>query len=148
MIWICKKYDELTVDDLYSILQLRSEIFVVEQNCVFQDMDDKDRLSFHLMAWKNNQLVAYSRLMPPGIAYDELSIGRVVVKNEMRGTGLGNLLMKKSIEAIYELLGKLPIKIGAQLYLKVFYESFEFEQCSDIYDEDGISHIKMIKPNT
>jgi ElaA protein len=143
--WICKKFDELTPFELYSIIRLRNEVFVVEQNCVFQDADNKDQLCYHLAGWQENMLVAYTRIIPAGIIYDQISIGRVVTFAGYRGTGTGKLLMEKSIHYAYDLFGKLPIKIGAQLYLKQFYESLSFVQCSDIYLEDGIEHIQMIR---
>lgn len=146
--WVLKKFEELTPYQLYAILQLRNEVFVVEQNCVFQDADDKDQNSYHLMGFHRNKLVAYTRLVPAGISYDEPSIGRVVTSPSVRRSGAGKELMQQSIEAIYHLFGRQPIKIGAQFYLKQFYESFGFEQVSDIYDEDGIDHIYMLKKAT
>lgn len=142
--WSCKAFNNLTPDELYSILQLRNRVFVVEQNCPFQDCDDKDQQSFHFGGWQKNKLMAYSRLMPPGLAYEETSIGRVVTSLSSRGSQIGKELMVKSIEKLYDLYGKTPIKIGAQLYLKSFYESLRFAICSDVYLEDGIKHIKMI----
>jgi ElaA protein len=143
--WTLKTFNELTVHELYAILRLRSEIFVVEQNCPFQDMDNKDQSSWHLMGWYKEKLVAYTRLLPPGTAYDYASIGRVVTSASSRGTGIGRQLMEKSISELQRLFGTGPIKIGAQLYLKEFYHSLGFEQSSDIYDEDGIDHIEMIR---
>jgi ElaA protein len=148
--WSCKAFNSLTPDELYSILQLRNEVFVVEQNCNFQDCDDKDQQSQHFMGWseelhpeQQNKLVAYTRLMPAGLAYEEISIGRVVTSPSVRSKQIGKELMVRSIEKLHELFGKLPIKIGAQLYLKRFYESLGFIQCSEVYLEDGIEHIKM-----
>lgn len=141
--WESKSFDELTNEELYKILQLRMEVFVVEQNCVFQDCDDKDQQSFHFSGWQQNKLVAYTRLVPPGLIYEEASIGRVVSSPSVRGSNIGKELIKGSIAELYKLFNKTPIKIGAQLYLKKFYESFGFVPCSDIYDEDGIDHIKM-----
>jgi ElaA protein len=143
--WILKRFDELTPYQLYAILQLRNEVFVVEQNCVFQDADDKDQASWHLMGFDENKLVAYTRLVPPGIAYEEPSIGRVVTSPSVRRFGAGRLLMQHSIDAVYNLFGHAPIKIGAQLYLKKFYESFGFEQVGEQYIEDNIPHIYMLK---
>jgi ElaA protein len=143
--WIIKNFDELSVHELYAILRLRSEVFVVEQNCVFQDMDNKDQSSWHLMGWDNNVLVAYTRLIPSGTSSPSASIGRVITSQIARGTGTGKLLMEKSIEEAKRLFGNVPIKIGAQLYLKEFYNSFGFKQSSDIYDEDGIDHIEMVR---
>ena len=144
--WQLKTFDTLTPTELYTILRLRSEVFVVEQNCVFLDMDDRDQASSHLMAWEENKLVAYTRLLPAGVAYNIPSIGRVVTSPTERGFGLGKLLMTKSIEACEQLYGKTPIRIGAQLYLKGFYESLGFSQSSGVYDEDGIDHIEMTRP--
>lgn len=144
--WLLKRFDELTPYQLYAILQLRNEVFVVEQNCVFQDADDKDQDSYHLMGFLNNKLVAYTRLVPAGVSYAQASIGRVVTSPSVRRGGAGKLLMQQSIDSLYNLFGKVPIKIGAQLYLQHFYESFGFERISDIYLEDGIEHIYMLKP--
>lgn len=143
--WILKRFDELTPYQLYAILQLRNEVFVVEQNCVFQDADDKDQSSWHLMGFDENKLVAYTRLVPPGVAYEEPSIGRVVTSPLVRRFGAGRQLMQQSIDSVYNLFGHAPIKIGAQLYLKKFYESFGFEQAGEEYLEDNIPHIYMIK---
>ena len=144
MNWICKPFEELSPKELYAILQLRNEVFVVEQNCVLQDADDKDQFSWHFMGWQNDQLAAYTRLVPKGISYRETSIGRVVIFPKMRKSGIGKELMEKSIGMIFQLWGRQPIRIGAQVYLKRFYESFGFQQCSDIYLEDNIEHIQMI----
>ena len=144
--WTLKKFDELTPHELYAILQLRNEVFVVEQNCVFQDADNKDPFSYHLMGWKNKTLVAYSRIIPVSVAYDSLpSIGRVVTSPKVRRTGVGKILMQQSIEKSEKLFGKSAIKLGAQLYLKKFYESFGFIQSSETYLEDGIPHIEMVR---
>ena len=144
ILWECKHFDELNTGDLYAILQLRIEVFVVEQNCPFQDCDDKDQQSFHVTAWQQNKLIAYTRVMPAGLAYKEPSIGRVVTSPLVRGKNIGRQLMERSINKVYELYGTTPIMIGAQLYLKKFYHSLGFAQSSDIYLEDGIEHIKML----
>ena len=127
------------------MLRLRSEVFVVEQQCVFQDMDNKDQECFHLLGFEQNELVAYTRLVPPADINGMPSIGRVVVAHSARGNGTGRVLMEKSIEETGKLFGLSPIKIGAQLYLKSFYTSLGFEQTSAIYLEDGIEHIEMIR---
>ncbi|MFT4093517.1 MAG: GNAT family N-acetyltransferase [Niabella sp.] len=145
MYWICKPFDELLLGELYAVLQLRSEVFVVEQHCYYQDVDDKDQESYHLMGLKDDRLIAYSRLLPPGVSYEEPSIGRVVLRADARSTGIGKELMQESITRSRILFGKLPLKIGAQYHLKKFYESLGFRQCSDIYDDAGIEHIKMIQ---
>lgn len=116
----------------------------MEQNCPYLDPDGKDLQSWHLMAWDNNKLVAYSRLLPAGLAYDEISIGRVVSSPSYRRKGAGRELMKNAIETAYQLFGQQPIRIGAQLYLQPFYESLGFVQVSDMYLEDNIPHIEMV----
>lgn len=143
--WTCKSFDELTTPELYALLQLRSAVFVVEQNSIYQDVDGKDLKSYHLIAAENGTVVAYTRLLPPGMSYPDQSIGRVVVARSHRAYGLGFELMQRSISASYLLFGNNPIRISAQLYLKRFYESLAFQQVSDIYDEDGIPHIEMLK---
>lgn len=143
--WVLKKFEELSPYELYNVLRLRSEVFVVEQNCVFLDMDNKDQQCHHLMGSHDNELVAYVRLLPPGLAYDEISIGRVVSSPKYRGSGAGKVLMHKAIATAAELFGKQPIRIGAQLYLKNFYSSLGFEAQGDIYMEDGIPHVIMLK---
>ncbi len=141
---VFKPFDLLTPRELYEAVRLRNEVFVVEQNCVFQDADGKDGNCFHLLIYKENVLVAYSRLVPPGISYPEPSIGRVVTSLLVRRKGMGRILMNQSIERLYGLYGRVDIKIGAQLYLHDFYGSFGFKQCSEVYDEDGIEHIEML----
>jgi ElaA protein len=144
--WQCKSFAELTNIELYKILQLRNEVFVIEQNSVYQDCDNKDLKSHHLAGWKDDTIVAYSRILPPGIPYpNAASIGRVVTSSTVRGQNLGRLLMSKSLENLYLLFGHVPVIIGAQLYLKKFYESFSFVQYGDMYLEDGIQHITMEK---
>ena len=145
MNWIIKKFADLTPHELYAILQLRNEVFVVEQNCVYQDADNKDQQSWHLMGWHGDLLAAYTRIVPPGIIYILPSIGRVVTSPALRKTGIGKQLMEKSIETVENLFGNISIQIGAQLYLKKFYEALGFRQSSEIYLEDGIEHIEMTK---
>lgn len=143
--WVVKPFNDLSPLQVYDFLRLRSEVFVVEQNCVFLDADDKDQESLHLMGYLEGQLIAYTRLVPPGVIYNIPSIGRVVTHSSVRRSGAGRALMQESIAQVYRHFGKLPIKIGAQLYLKSFYESFGFLTISDIYLEDGIEHIYMLK---
>lgn len=140
-----KPFAELTPFELYAIIRLRNEVFIVEQNCVFQDADNKDLFSHHLMLWDDEILVAYARLLPKGLVYEQMSIGRVISSPAYRRTGAGKILMVRAIAACKALFGDGPIKIGAQLYLKKFYESFGFVQTSDIYLEDNIEHIEMRK---
>lgn len=140
-----KAFQELTVNELYAILQLRSEVFVVEQNCVFQDMDDKDQNCYHLQLFSGEVLVAYSRLVPAGLSYAETSIGRVITAPSVRGTGLGKVLMELSIQHCERLFGLGPIRIGAQTYALGFYSSLGFVADGEPYDEDGIEHIEMVR---
>ncbi len=143
--WTLKKFDDLSAIELYKIMQLRNEVFVVEQNCVYQDADNKDISSWQFMGWDNEKLVAFTRLLPPGLAYEQASIGRVVTSPSARGSGIGKELMQRSIKEIKDLFGEVPIKIGAQLYLQKFYTSLGFIQTSEIYLEDGIKHIEMVR---
>ncbi|PIQ21158.1 MAG: GNAT family N-acetyltransferase [Cytophagales bacterium CG18_big_fil_WC_8_21_14_2_50_42_9] len=143
---ITKPFDQLTSFELYAILRLRNEVFVVEQNCVFQDADNKDQSCYHLMLYRQEELVAYARLVPAGVTFPEISIGRIVTNPTVRGTGVGKILMQHALEQTYTLLGQSPIRIGAQFYATGFYETFGFEAAGSIYDEDGIDHIEMIKP--
>jgi ElaA protein len=144
MNWRLKSFSELLVDELYDLLSLRSLVFVLEQNCIFHDMDGKDQQSMHLMGYDGDTLVAYTRLVPAGVSYAEMSIGRVVTHPDHRRTGAGKALMQQSIVCIRELWGDHPIRIGAQQYLKAFYESFGFVQQGDVYIEDGIPHMEMV----
>lgn len=145
--WQCKKFPELSAEELYKILQLRNEVFVVEQKCPYQDCDNKDFESYHLTATTQDTLVAYCRILPPGIAYPKCaSIGRVVTSPKVRKQQLGKMLLTKALENLYILFGKVPVKIGAQLYLEKFYEGFSFTKQGEIYLEDGIPHITMEKP--
>lgn len=141
--WFLKTFDELSTTELYEILKLRSEVFVVEQNCVYLDVDSKDKKALHLFAKNDNALVAYARLFNEGDYFAQCSIGRVVTSKHYRNTGLGHQLMQKSIEAIQEHFGTSQITISAQEYLKKFYESHGFIQTSDTYLEDDIPHIEM-----
>ena len=146
MIWKCKSFNELTTEELYKILQLRLEVFAVEQNVVYQDCDNKDFKSYHLTASTNDELIAYSRIIPPGISYpDAASIGRIVTAFRVRKQSIGKQLLEKSLAEVYNLFGKTPVIISAQLYLKRFYESFSFTQEGDSYIEDSIPHIAMIR---
>lgn len=146
MNWTTKKFDALTPAELYAIMQLRNEVFVVEQNCVFQDADNKDQSSYHIMCWASGKLLAYARIVPAGISYAEFSIGRIVTSPKARRHGVGRTLVQKAIHELYSLHGKTVIRIGAQYYLKNFYESFGFRETGAIYLEDGIEHIEMLLP--
>ncbi len=144
MTWTCKKFDELSVHELYAILQLRNEVFIVEQNCPYPDCDNKDFKCWHLMGTENEKLLAYARLIPAGVSYRETSIGRVVSSPQARGKGLGKELMRESIQRVRQLFQTESIRIGAQLYLQDFYKGFGFIKDSEIYLEDNIQHIEML----
>lgn len=143
--WQLKNFEGLSPTQLYTILQLRSEVFVVEQTCPYLDPDGKDLYCHHLMGFVGNDLAVYSRLVPAGISYAEVSIGRVISAPKYRGQQLGKQLMEKSIEAIESLYSKVPIRIGAQAYLKKFYEGFGFVDLNEPYLEDGIPHLIMLR---
>ncbi|WP_255496095.1 GNAT family N-acetyltransferase [Mucilaginibacter sp. FT3.2] len=140
-----KPFQQLTVNELYDLLRLRSEVFVVEQNCVFLDQDNKDQLCYHLLLFAGDKLAAYCRLVPAGVSYPEISIGRVITSPDFRGSGLGRKVMELAIESCLELFGAVDIRIGAQTYALPFYTSLGFIAEGNVYDEDGIEHIEMVK---
>ena len=144
--FICKPFASLSPYELYDALRLRSEIFVVEQQCVFLEPDDKDQASHHLLRYRESQLAAYARLVPPGLGFPEMSIGRVVTSQAVRSTGLGKKLMREAIAQVYVLYGPGPIRIGAQVYARKFYEVLGFAVAGEVYDEVGIEHVEMVKP--
>lgn len=140
-----KSFDELSNHELYDMLRLRSDVFVVEQNCPYLDLDNKDQKSFHLLYYVDNELAGVTRLLPNGLSYNEISIGRVVIARSHRGLGLGVKLMKASIAGCEEKFGKGPIRISAQYHLSKFYQSLGFAEQGEVYDEDGIPHIGMLR---
>ncbi|PHS67356.1 MAG: GNAT family N-acetyltransferase [Flavobacterium sp.] len=142
---IIKTFQELTTNELYQILQLRSEVFVVEQDCVYQDIDGKDDKALHVLGIKNEKIIAYTRCFKKGDYFTEASIGRVVVKESERKYHYGNKIMKSSIEAIENHFNTNIIKISAQVYLKKFYTQLGFKNVGEEYLEDGIPHIAMLK---
>jgi ElaA protein len=139
-----KQFSELTLDELYEILQLRTEIFVVEQDCVYNDLDGLDKLAIHQFLKKDGEIIAYSRLLKPGTRFPDYSIGRVVVKQSVRGTGLGIKMMNEAKNFILKEWKATKIKISAQKYLQKFYEDLDFEIVTDEYLEDGIPHFGMV----
>ena len=146
MIDICvKSFDELTVSELYAILQLRSEVFVVEQDCVYQDIDGKDKKAIHIIGSKKGTIVAYTRAFNAGDYFSKASIGRVVVKDDERKYKYGYAIMKASIKAVEEKFKENSIHLSAQTYLIKFYSSLGFKQVGEEYLEDGIPHIGMLK---
>lgn len=140
-----KTFQELSLEELYQLLRLRSEVFVVEQNCVYQDIDDKDQKAVHLLGYSEGVLVAYSRLFQPGDYFNQASIGRVIIKESYRNKKWGVLLMEESIRLMEEDLQQNEITLSAQLHLKKFYESLGFKCVGESYLEDGIPHIEMYR---
>ncbi len=139
-----KSFEELTVNELYDILQLRSEIFVVEQDCIYNDLDGLDKLAVHQMLKKDGKVIAYARLLKPGTRFPDYSIGRVVVKMSERGTGLGIALMEEAKNYMIDNWDARKIKVSAQQYLRRFYESLGFKVVTKMYLEDGIPHLGML----
>ncbi len=142
---LVKKFNQLSTGELYDLLQLRSEVFVVEQDCVYQDIDGKDQKAFHILGIKNNKVVAYTRVFGPRDYFEEAAIGRVVVKASERKFKYGYDIMKVSIEVVDFHFRVTTIKVSAQTYLKSFYNNLGFKQVGEEYLEDGIPHIAMIK---
>jgi ElaA protein len=145
MNWHIKSFSELNTDELYRLLQLRAEVFVVEQNCPYQDIDGKDRKAIHV--WGNNEendILVYCRLLPPGVSYAEPSIGRVVTAPSIRNSGAGRLLMEKAIDYLLNVQHHSAIRISAQQYLEKFYTSLGFQTIGDAYLEDNIPHLEML----
>ncbi|MDG2444201.1 MAG: GNAT family N-acetyltransferase [Flavobacteriaceae bacterium] len=145
MIFNIKRFNELSTHELYVILQLRSEVFVVEQDCVYQDLDNKDQDAYHVLGVLDNEIVAYARIFKPGDYFLESSIGRIVVKKEFRKFQYGYKLVENSIQFIENNLQQNTILISAQSYLTKFYNSLGFIRVGEEYLEDGIPHIKMLK---
>ena len=143
--WFVLHFDQLSNKQLYDLLRLRSEVFVVEQQCIFLDMDNLDQQCYHVLGYWGDMLAGTTRLVPKGLAYTEYpSIGRVVTSPALRGNGIGRQLMEFSILETTKLFGNSAIKIGAQLYLEKFYQSLGFNRSGSVYLEDGIEHIPMI----
>ncbi|KRE15342.1 GNAT family acetyltransferase [Bacillus safensis] len=142
--WTCQTFEQLSKEDLYLILMERVNVFVVEQTCPYPEIDHRDQEALHLIAKENGVIVAYCRIFQNGIMYKEASIGRILVTQAGRKKGYGKLLLIKALEKLSE-LGETSVKIQAQAYLKSFYESFGFKAVSDVYDEDGIPHLDMVK---
>ncbi len=140
-----KKYEELAVDELYDILQLRSEVFVVEQACVYNDLDGLDKKAAHIWISEGRKIIATARILPAGVRFHQVSIGRVVVHPKYRGREIGKLIMRRAITYAQESMLAKEIKVSAQLYLKKFYEELGFRVATEVYDEDGIPHIGMFR---
>ncbi len=140
---IVKTFKELTIEELYELLQLRNDVFIVEQECAYQDLDGKDFKAFHVLGRKENKLVAYARIFKPGDYHLEASIGRVVVKPAARGKGYGKIIMLEAMKAVMERFKTSRMSVSAQSYLKDFYNELQFKARGDEYLEDGIPHIMM-----
>ena len=140
-----KRFNELSTTELYELLQLRSEVFVVEQNCVYQDIDGKDEKALHLLGEVDHKIIAYSRLFNANDYFENASIGRVAISKKFRAQKWGHDMIQEGIAGIHNAFGKQSITISAQLYLKKFYEINGFQQVSEMYLEDGIPHIEMLR---
>ena len=139
--WRTHTFDELTAQQLYAIVQLRERVFVVEQRCVYLDADGLDLVARHLWGERDGDLVGYLRILPAGVKYTEVAIGRVVTAKQARGGGLGRELVQRGIDEC----GSVPIRISAQAHLEDWYKQLGFVRASAIYDEDGIAHIDMLR---
>ncbi|OEF95707.1 GNAT family N-acetyltransferase [Desulfuribacillus alkaliarsenatis] len=144
MNWIIKAFNELEVEELYDIITQRNDVFIMEQNCIYQDCDGKDKKSYHLYLEHAGEIIAYIRIVNKGVSYEEVSLGRVLVNRKHRGQEYGKDLMTKAIEFVEQTMGECAIRISAQSYLIRFYESFGFKVVSDEYMEDGIPHTEML----
>jgi ElaA protein len=153
MQWHCLPFEQLSAEQLYHIVALREAVFVVEQNCPYLDADGKDPKCYHLWAsfdsaqddTLQHKILAYARIVKPGVSYPEVAIGRVVTAASVRRTGLGKELMQRAIDYVHELYGPVPIRISAQSYLIAFYQSFGFEVITEPYLEDDIPHVGMVR---
>jgi len=144
--WTTKAFKDLTVDEYFELLHLRVAVFVVEQNCPYQEVDEKDRQSFHLFGRaKNGEIVAVTRVLPKGVSYPEISIGRVALKKEFRGQGIADTLMIETFNFIENEYGQQPIRISAQEYLLNYYNKHGFVQVGTGYLEDYIPHLEMLR---
>jgi ElaA protein len=146
VVWQTAAYEALTVPQLYAVLQLRSEVFVLEQNCLYQDIDGADAQAVHVMGWAGASLVAYARCFPSGVKFAQASMGRVITSAALRGAGAGPVLVQQAIACIEQQWGAQPIRIGAQAHLNKFYGKLGFVETGAPYIEDGIPHIEMLRP--
>jgi ElaA protein len=142
--WELKKFNELIVEEIYKILEIRNEVFIVGQNCAYQDCDGKDKNAYHLYLQDNDEIIAYLRILKKGVSFEEIAIGRVLVHNNYRGKGIAREMMLKAINFIELELNEKEIKIQAQAYLVNFYKSLGFKETSNEYLEDNIPHVDML----
>lgn len=145
MVWRLLAFEDLRVSELYEVLRLRSEVFVVEQQCIFHDMDGSDAQAMHLLGVQQGELRAYARCFAAGVKFSEASFGRVLTRQSVRGGGLGHQLIDQAITAISQLWGPQPIRISAQMQLASFYAQHGFEDAGKPYMEDGIEHLEMVR---
>lgn len=143
--WQCKTFRDLSPQELHRLLALRCAVFIIEQNCPYLDPDYKDEHALHVMGWLNEELVACSRILPAGVSYDEVSVGRVATASSVRRTGAGKVLMTKTMQYIRDTFGEVPVRISAQSYLQKFYEGYGFQRTEkEEYLEDDIPHVEML----
>jgi ElaA protein len=147
IVWQCKPFGDLRAVELHRLLQLRGSVFIVEQNCPYIDPDDRDELSLHVMGWQGDTLVACARIIPGGVAYPEVSIGRVATSLLVRGHGIGRELMYQVFQQIENHFGEAAIRISAQTYLEGFYSEYGFKRVGENYLEDDIPHLEMLRKN-
>ncbi|MDA8714829.1 GNAT family N-acetyltransferase [Flavobacteriales bacterium] len=142
--WHLKGFEELQIEEFYKMIALRIEVFIIEQNCPYQELDGKDQKSQHLICEEGGEIIATARIVGPGVSYQEPSIGRVVITEEARGSGLGHELMRQAMAASEKMYGNRTIRLSAQEYLINFYKKHRFEVVSDVYLEDNIPHVEML----
>jgi ElaA protein len=143
MEWKIKTFNQLTTHELYDILKAREEIFIIEQECIYHDMDSNDLDAVHVFAMEGNQVICYLRILGKGVRFDEVSLGRVITRPAYRRKGYGEQLMQRAIDYITEVMGEEKIRISAQTYLEIFYGNVGFKKVSDVYLEDGQDHCEM-----
>lgn len=146
--WEWKRFNDLTADEVYTILCVRQQVFVLEQECLYLDADGKDRQSFHLMGFDGDELVAYARILDAGVSYEEVSMGRILTTEKVRGKGAGMELMEEGLKRIEEHYGNVPVRISAQTYLLDFYKKFGFRSTGKEYLEDEIPHTEMLRKSS
>lgn len=145
-VWTVRRFDELTPIELHDVLRLRQDVFVVEQDCVFGEIDGRDPLALHLLGHGDGRLVAYARVFAPGVVAREASIGRVVTDRSVRGTGLGRPLMREALRVAASIAPDSDVRVAAQAHLETFYGSLGFVRIGGLYIEDGIEHVDMVRP--
>ena len=143
--FVSKSFKNLSNVELYELLKFRQEVFILEQNCVYLDADGKDLQCQHVLIYREGRIIACARLVPAGVSYAEVSIGRIATSQSLRGTGAGRILMNRALDECEEIFGRVSIRISAQYYARAFYENFGFVAQGEIYDEDGIDHIEMLR---